>query len=163
MSSIDPGDPLLPPPREGRHRSARERQRKGPMWGCLKGLFWLFAACFLLLFLTIGGGWWYVGSPNFAEFVRKRVELTLEARLGRDVSIKGVVFDRTNPHKIVLNDLRIANAPGGVAPVFAIVRQVEITGGVQSFWNREVNVDRVDIRDPRLWFEILPDRSEERR
>ncbi len=157
MTTIDPGDPLLPPPREGRHRSARERQRKGPMWGCLKGLFWLFAVSFLLLFLTIGGGWWYVGSPNFAEFVRKRVELTLEARLGRDVSIKSVSFVRTNPQRIILNNLRIANAPGGIAPDFALVRQVEITGGVQSFWGRAVKVDRVDVRDPRVWFEILPD------
>ena len=156
MTSIEPGDPLLPPRREGRHRSARERQRKGPMWGCLKGMIWLFAIGFVLLFLMIGSGWWYVGSPNFAEYVRKRIELTLEARLGRDVSIKSVSFVRSNPQKIILNDLRIANAPGGVARDFALVRQVEITGGVQSFWGRAVKVDRVDIRDPRLWFEILP-------
>src|SRR5687767_2129490 len=156
MTTIDPGDPLLPPPREGRHRSARERQRKGPMWGCLKGMIWLFAIGFVLLFLIIGSGWFYVGSPNFAEYVRKRIELTLEARLGRDVSIKSVSFVRTNPQKIILNQLRIANAPGGIAPDFAIIRQVEITGGIQSFWGRAVKVDRVDIRDPQVWFEILP-------
>ena len=49
------------------------------------------------------------------------------------------------------------NAPGGIAKQFASVRQIEITGGVQSFWGRNVKLDRVDIRDPRLWFEVLPD------
>src|SRR5688500_20356788 len=103
MTTIDPGDPLLPPPREGRHRSARERQRKGPMWGCLKGMIWLFAIGFVLLFLVIGSGWWYVGSASFADYVRKKIELTLEARLGRDVSIKSVAFVRSDPQKIILD------------------------------------------------------------
>ena len=156
MSTIDPGDPLLPPPRVGRHRSARERQRKGPMWGCLKSLFWLFGIGFLLLFIFIGGGFWYIGSPSFAGYVRKRIETTLEARLGREVTIKSVSFVRTRPQKIILNDLTISNVKGARAPLFAHVRQVEITGGVQSFWGRAVKVDRVDIRDPRVWFEILP-------
>ena len=97
MSTIDPADPLLPPPREGHHRSARERQRKGPMFGCLKGLLWLFGIVFLLLFLFIGGGWWYLGTTNFADYVRKRIETTLEARLGRDVSVKSVTFVRSRP------------------------------------------------------------------
>lgn len=156
MSSIDPGDPLLPPPREGRHRSARERQRKGPMWGCLKAIFWVFGAGFGLIFLGIAGFWWYLGSADFADFARKRIEITLESRLGRDVSIKSVEIVRTRPQKFILNDLRIANAPGGKAPDFALIRQVEITGGVESFWSRNVKVDRVDIRDARMWFEILP-------
>ena len=129
------------------------------MWGCLKGLIWVFGAVFLLLFLTIGGGWWYLGSSNFAEYVRKKVELTLEAKLGREVSIRSAEFVRSSPQKIILRDLRIANAPGGVAPDFATVREVEISGGVQSFWSRAVRVSRVDVRDPRLFFEILPDGS----
>ncbi|MEO8379769.1 MAG: translocation/assembly module TamB domain-containing protein [Acidobacteriota bacterium] len=157
MNVNDPADPLLPPPKEGHHRSARERQRKGPMWGCLKGLFWLITISGLLLFIVVGGGWWYLGSASFAEYVRNKVEATLEAKLGRDVRIKSVEFVRTTPQKIILHDLRIANAPGGVAKYFATVREVEIEGGVQSFWGREVKVDRVDVRDPQLWFEVFPD------
>jgi translocation and assembly module TamB len=157
MNVTDPADPLLPPPPRGRRRSARERQRKGPMWGCLKALVWVFGSGFLLLLLTVGGGWWYLGSTNFADYVRKRIETTLEARLGRDVTIKSVEFVRTRPQKIILRDLRIANAPGGVAPYFARVAEVEIAGGVQSFWGRSVNVDRVDVRGPQLFFEVFPD------
>jgi outer membrane protein insertion porin family len=127
------------------------------MWGCLKGILWLFGIATALLFFVIGGGWWLLGSPNFAEYVRKRIETTLENRLGRDVAIRSVTFVRTRPQKIILNDLRIANAPGGKAPAFALVQQVEITGGIQSFWARNVKVDRVDIRGARMWFEILPD------
>lgn len=127
------------------------------MWGCLKGLVWVFGIGFLLLFLIIGGGWWVLGSANFADYVRKKIEATLEAKLERDVTIGSVEFVRTRPQKIILHDLRIANARGAVAPHFATVRQVEITGNVQSFWGRNVKVDRVDVREPRLWLEIFPD------
>ncbi|HEX2061057.1 MAG TPA: hypothetical protein VHK90_09975, partial [Thermoanaerobaculia bacterium] len=127
------------------------------MWGCLKGLIWVFGIGFLLLLILVGGGWWVLGSANFADYVRKRIETTLEARLERDVTIGKVIFVRSRPQKIILQNLRIANAPGGAAPQFALVREVELTGGVQSFWGRAVKIDRVDIRDPRMWFEIFPD------
>ncbi len=158
MNVDDPADPLLPPTaRRGRHTSARERQRRGPMWGCLKGLLWVFAVVFVILFIGIGGGWWYLGSANFADYVKKKIEATLEAKLERDVTIGSVEFVRTRPQRIILNDLRIANAKGAVAPHFATVRQVELTGNVQSLWGRDVKIDRVDVREPRLWFEVFPD------
>ena len=127
------------------------------MWGCLKSLLYVFLASGLLLLLVIGGGWWYLGSTNFADYVRKKIEATLEARLDREVTIARVEFVRSRPQKIIIHDLRIANARGGVAAHFAVVRQVEISGGVQSFWGRAVKLDRVDIRDPRLWYEVFPD------
>lgn len=129
------------------------------MWGCLKTIGFGFAGLFVLLFLSIGGGWWYLGSGSFADLVKLRIEQTLEGRLGRDVSIRSVEIVRTRPMKVILNDLRIANAPGGVAPHFAMVRQVEIFGGVESFWGRRIKVGRVDVRDPKLWFEIFPEGS----
>ena len=127
------------------------------MWGCLKALIWTFGVGFLLLFLLIGGGWWYLGSANFAEYVKNKVEATLEAKLGREVTIGSVEFVRSRPQKIIIRDLRIANAPGAVAPHFAVVKEVVITGGVQSFWGRAVKLDRVDVSEPFLWFEIFPD------
>jgi translocation and assembly module TamB len=127
------------------------------MWGCLKGLFWVFAVGFLLLFLIVGGGWWYLGSSNFADYVKKKIEATLEAKLDRDVTIGSVEFVRTRPQKIIIHDLTIANAKGTVAPYFATVKQLELTGNVQSFWGRAVKIDRVDVSEPRLWFEVLPD------
>jgi len=162
MSVLDPADPLLPPSPpsgHGRHRSARERQRKGPMWGCLGALFKLIVIAAILLFIVIGGGWWYLGTNSFEGLVKLRIEETLEARLGRDVTIGSVQFIRSHPQRIIINDLRIANAPGGVSRSFAIVRQVEITGGVESFWARNVKIGRVDIRDPRIWFEVFPEGS----
>lgn len=125
------------------------------MFGCMKALLWLFAAGALLLVLFIGGGWWILGTTNFADYVRKRVETTLEAKLGRDVSIARAELSRSR-QQIILHDLRIANAPGGVARNFAVVRRVVITGGIQSFWGRTVKVNRVDVVEPRLWFEIFP-------
>src|ERR1051325_3042599 len=142
------------PPRA--HRSARERQRRGPMWGCLKALFWIFTGGLLLLLIVIGGGWCYLGTSNFADLVKARVKSTLEAKLGREVYIHDVVFARPRPPRVILNDLRIANAAGGKAKYFATVRQVEITGGVESFWGRTIKVGRIDVRDPRLFFEVYP-------
>ena len=56
----------------------------------------------------------------------------------------------------MLNDVRIANAPGAVNPYFATVKQVVITGGVESFWRRDIKVGRIDIIEPHLYFEIYP-------
>ncbi|HEX8152567.1 MAG TPA: translocation/assembly module TamB domain-containing protein, partial [Thermoanaerobaculia bacterium] len=63
---------------------------------------------------------------------------------------------RTRPQRVIINDLRIANAPGGVNRYFATVRQVEIAGGVESFWGRHLTLGRIDIRDPRVYFEVFP-------
>src|SRR5919112_6870649 len=90
---------------QGHHRSARQRQRQGPMWGCLRAIFFIFAGGLLLLFLVVGGGWWYIGTQSFADLVKLRVEKTLEAKLGRDVTIGGVEFDRAHLRRVVLDDL----------------------------------------------------------
>ncbi|MEA2464584.1 MAG: translocation and assembly module TamB, partial [Acidobacteriota bacterium] len=158
MNITDPGDPLLPPPsRRRRRRSARERQRRGPMFGCLKAIFWTFGVSFVLLLLIVGGGWWYLGSTSFAGLVKTRIEETLQNRLGREVTIGRVEIVRRRPQKIILHNVRIDNAPGGLAPEFATVSRVEITGNIESFWGRRVKVGRVDIIQPNLWFEVLPD------
>ena len=158
MNVNDPGDPLLPPPSgRRRRRSARERQRRGPMWGCMKAISWLFGIGLVLLLVLIGGGWWYLGTTSFAGLVKARIEDTLESRLGREVTIGRVEIVRTRPRKIILHNVRIANAPGGVAPEFATVSRIEIAGGIESFWGRRVKVDRVDVIQPNLWFEIFPD------
>src|ERR1700732_4421462 len=100
----------------GHHRSARQRQRQGPMWGCLKALIFVLGGGLLLLFLIVAGGWWYIGSDNFADLIETRVAATLKARLGRDVTIGGIAFDRVHLRQVILNDIRIANAPGAVNP-----------------------------------------------
>ena len=115
------------------------------MWGCLKALFFISAGGLILLFLVVAGGWWYLGSQNFADLVARRVAETLKMRLGREVSIGRVVFDRAHLRQVVLEDVRIANAPGAVDPYFATVKKVVITGGVQSFWRRSIKVGRIDL------------------
>lgn len=127
------------------------------MWGCLKALALGIAGFFALLFLIVGGGWWYVGTTSFADLVRLRIERTLEARMDREVTIRSVEVVRSRPQKVIVHDLRIANAPGGAAPAFATVRRIEITGGIESFWGRRIRVGRVDIVDPRLNFEVFPE------
>jgi len=125
------------------------------MWGCVKAILWLTIIGFIVLFIGIGGGWWFLGSTGFAKYIEKKIDATLEAKLGRAVEIGGVTVDRSE-RKVIIDDIRIANAPGAVNPYFAIVRQVEITGGIDSFWGRRVRLGRVDIRDPKLFVEVYP-------
>src|SRR5437763_7940855 len=110
---------IEPAAEEHHHRSARERQRRGPMWGCLKWMGILAVGLLVLLALIVAGGWWYLGTSSFAGLVRLRIQKTLEARLGRSVVVGSVRIERGNLGRIVINDLRVANAPGAVHPYFA--------------------------------------------
>jgi len=126
------------------------------MWGCLKWMGCSTIGFFVLLAIVLVGGWWYLGSSSFAGLVRLRVEKTLEARFGRDVVVGSVQIEGGRQSRIIINDLRIANAPGGVRPYFATARQVIVTGGIDSFWGRKIHVGRIDIVEPHLNFEIFP-------
>src|SRR4051812_10265533 len=90
------------PHETGHHRSARERQRKGPMWGCLKAIFIGAIVVFALLFLIVGGGYVYVGSSSFADLIAKRIAQTLSSRLGRNVTIGKLEIVRSRPQKVIL-------------------------------------------------------------
>lgn len=127
------------------------------MFGCLKGLLWIFGIVFLLLLIVIAGGWWLLGSSNFADYVRKKIEANLEFHLERDVTIERVEFNRTRPQSIVIHNLRIANDKRGTSRDFALVSEVRLTGGVQSLWGRDVKIDRVDVRGAQMFFEVFPD------
>lgn len=145
-----------PTPEGHQHRSARERQRRGPMWGCLRWLFFISAGLLVILLLTIGGGWVYLGTGSFAGLIKLRIEKTLESKLGRDVEIGSVEVIRSRPARVILNDVRIANSPGAVSKHFATVKRVVIIGGIDSFWGRRIRVSRIDVEDPHMWFEVYP-------
>jgi autotransporter translocation and assembly factor TamB len=138
------------------HSTSLERQRRRPMWGCVKAILILSAIFLLVLALGVWSGWRYLGSSNFADLIVKRIEANLESHLGRDVSIRKVTFIRARPTKLIIDDLRIANVPGAAHPYFATVRQIEITGGVDSFWNRQIRLGLIEVRDPRVNFEVFP-------
>jgi Outer membrane protein/protective antigen OMA87 len=129
------------------------------MWGCLRGFGCATSSLLVLLTLIVVSGWWYLGSSSFAGLVRLRIEKTLEARLGREVDVGPVTIERGQLSRITINGLRIGNAPGAVHPYFATAARIVITGGIDSFWGRKIKVDRIDIVDPHLYFEIYPEGS----
>jgi outer membrane protein insertion porin family len=120
-----------------------------------------FGGCLLivlvLLLVGVWSGWYYLGTEGFAEFVRKRVERNLESRFGRDVTIERVRLVRSYPARIFIEGLRIANAPGGVAPEFGYVQQIEIVGGIESFLTRTLDVGNIYVRGARIHFEVYPE------
>ena len=71
-------------------------------------------------------------------------------------TIGPVQIDRGRQSRIIINGLRIANAPGAVHPYFATAKQVIVTGGIDSFWGGKIRVGRIDIVEPHLYFEIYP-------
>ncbi|HVT44010.1 MAG TPA: translocation/assembly module TamB domain-containing protein [Thermoanaerobaculia bacterium] len=149
-----------PPVTEEPHRYEREgleRQKGRPMWGCVRALLALFLVIGAILGLIGLGAYRYLGSARFAELVRARIEANLEARLGRDVFIGRVTVIRTPNARVILDDVRIGNAPGALQEWFATVRQVEIVGGIDSFLQRRVRLGHVDIRDPHFYFEVFPE------
>ena len=126
------------------------------MWGCLKALVFTFGGLFLVLLIVIGGGWWYLGTASFAGLIKLRIEKTLEGRLGRTVTIDSVQVVRSHPQGVVINGLHIANAPGGVSKYFATVDRIAISGGIESFWGRQIKVSHVEVTNPHLFFEVFP-------
>lgn len=130
------------------------------MWGCLRLMVRLFVFGTLLLLVFLVAVPWLVQTARFEEYVLRRVKTTLEARLGREVMIGRIEVHRTQlfePTKVILHDVRIANLHGSMNPYFATVRRVEITGGVDSFRRRIIRVGRIDIIEPRVYFEIFPE------
>ena len=127
------------------------------MWGCVKWIFVGTLILLLLLFIGIWGGWQFLGTDSFANYVKRKIEANLQSHLGRGVEIGKVTFIREKPARIVIENLRIANAPGATRPYFATVRQVIITGGVESFWNRVIRLGRIELVDPQVFFEVFPE------
>src|SRR2546430_15681108 len=93
------------------HRSARERQRRGPMWGCLKWMGCGSIALIALIMFLVGGGRVYLGSSSFAALVKLRIAKTTEARLGRQAPIASAQIQKGNQSRLIVNDLPIANLP----------------------------------------------------
>src|SRR5436305_13512135 len=131
-------EPTQQRPEGHHHRSARERQRRGPMWTFMRRLGITIFVALGLLALLVGGGWWYLGTTSFADLVRLRVQKTLEARLERKVTIHDVDIVPGQPAKDIITDLRIANSPGAVHPCLAMVRHFGNTGGIGCLRGRKI-------------------------
>src|SRR5438128_4869748 len=125
------------------------------MWGCMRWMGCSTLALFALMLVIVGGGWWYLGTSSFAGLVKLRIEKTLEARLGRDVTIGSVQIERGRQSRVIVNDIRVANVAGGKRRHFATAKQLIITGGIDSFWGRKIRVGRIDLIEPRMSFEVF--------
>src|SRR5260370_16466485 len=109
-------EPTQPQPEGHHHESARERQRRGPMWTFMRRMAITMIVVLGLFALVIGGGWWYLGTTTFADLVRLRVQKTMESHLGRKVPIHEVTIVAGLPSKVILTDLPIPPPPAALNP-----------------------------------------------
>lgn len=135
------------------------RQRNRPIRGCMRLIGCGSLIVIALLLLTSGGAYYYLGTDHFARLIKRKIEANLEWRLGREVTIGRVILHRRDLDRVVLQNITIANVAGATRPYLATVREVELNGGLESFWTRTVRIGRVDVRDPRLNVEIFREGS----
>ena len=136
-------------PREGR------RQRRG----CKGPLAVVGSTLLLLLTIAVTVVIYWTGTENFAEYIRTKIEANLEAKTGRDVTIGRVEISRGRESVVTLHDVTMSNAPEGAAPNLIEVERVVIRGGIGSFLTRSIRVGNVEIINPKMWLEILPEGS----
>lgn len=131
-----------------------ERKRRG----CRNLL--LFVAAFLLVLILAGiGAWLYSGTDSFERYVARKIEANLESKLGRNVEIGDVEISRGTIARVILTDVRVANVDGSSQPWFAIVPQVVIEGGIESFRSRTIQVGTIYVDRPTVFIEIFPEGS----
>jgi|GEM_PF-292433 len=154
MDSHDKSDDAATPAPAETALTRRERTR---VRGCVRGLFIVCLVLTILLIIALSGGWYYLGTESFARRIQAGIVENLASHLDRKVFIGKVTLIPGRQTRVIIDDLRISNSPGALNPDFATVRQVEITGGIDSFLQRRVKLGRIDIRDPHLDFEVYPE------
>lgn len=130
-----------------------ERSRRGCRRSLVQFAFFLIGLTILVLVAT----WYYTGTEHFADYVRRKIEANLEARMDREVRIGRVILRQGRISEIVLEDVRIANVPGATRPWFAVVPRVVLSGGIESFRYRQIRIGVVTIEQPQMFLEIFPD------
>jgi uncharacterized protein involved in outer membrane biogenesis len=98
--------------------------------------------------------------PQFIDWNRYKGDIAAEAsRLtGRDVTIGGDIgFSVLPAPALVVNDLRVANLPGGVATDMARLRKAEVHVALMPLLSRRIEVTQVTLVEPVIALEVLAD------
>ncbi len=133
----------------------RRRRRRGCLWSMFRALrttvaiFLILAAAVYVLFETSSAGEW-IGDV---------ISRQLEDGLGRSVSVGRVSLWPTIPARLVVRDIRIANAPGATAPDFASVERIEVTGLLKSLAERRIDLGTIRVLHPKISIEMMPEGS----
>jgi outer membrane protein assembly complex protein YaeT len=125
------------------------------MWGCARALLGIAVLLAGLVILVSLVGYYYIRTDNFADYVRVKIEANLERKLQREVTIRKVTIQGGKLSRVILDDITISNPPTASRKYFATAKQVVITGGVESFWQRRVRLGVVEIIDPSMNFEVF--------
>ncbi len=98
--------------------------------------------------------------PQFLDFNQYKPEIAaqVKAATGRDLTIDGDISLTVLPSlALVVADVRLANAPGGVAENMARVREAQVDVALLPLLRGRYEVKRVRLVDPEIALEVLPD------
>ncbi len=112
------------------------------------------AGIFLLLLLAI------LVVPHFIDWNRYKDQIAAEAARtsGREVTIGGdIQFSVLPSPALVVEDLSIANIPGGVAPQMAQLGKAEVHVALLPLLSGRVDVKRITLVEPVIALEVVPD------
>ena len=98
--------------------------------------------------------------PQFLDFNQYKPEIAaqVKAATGRDLTIDGDISLTILPSvALVVADVRLANAPGGVADDMARVREAQVDVALLPLLRGRYEVSRVRLVEPEIALEVLPD------
>ncbi len=98
--------------------------------------------------------------PQFLDFNQYKPEIAaqVKAATGRDLTIDGDISLTILPSvALVVADVRLANAPGGVADDMARVREAQVDVALLPLLRGRYEVSRVRLVEPEIALEVLAD------
>ena len=120
----------------------------------MKRLLWRVALSAVLLIVAAAGllTWW-VQRADLGAMVRSQA-VRVEAETGRKLTVLGPVGVRLLPRlRLVVEDIRLANAPWGSSPEMASVKRIEGDIGWSGFLRGRIEIGKLDLRGLELLLE----------
>lgn len=120
----------------------------------MKRLLWKVALSVVLLVVAAAGLLiWWVQRTDLGAMVQSQAE-RVEAATGRKLTVHGPVGVRLFPRlRVVVEDIRLANAPWGSSPEMASVKRIEGDIGWSGLWRGQIEIGKLDLRGLELLLE----------
>ncbi|MEI7465347.1 MAG: AsmA family protein [Burkholderiales bacterium] len=120
----------------------------------MKRLLWKVALSVVLLVVAAAGllTWW-VQRADLGAMVRSQAT-RVEAATGRKLTVHGPVGVRLFPRlRVVVEDIRLANAPWGSSSEMVSIKRIEGDIGWSGLWRGQIEIGKLDLKGLELLLE----------